>query len=174
MTVFVASKYFEVPTRRHYRRLTLDKQGMTRKFWRSPGAHKYRKRRGCYIFGIKHGNRIVPTYVGKATKSFGQEIFQSHKRVDHYIPALRRRRNGVAAIIFLAHRYKKKPNISSIDKLETQLIQQAVRKKLELTNLRKTYLRELRIQAVFDFKKGRKPQGKANGTAMTLRRMFKF
>jgi hypothetical protein len=58
--------------------------------------------------------------------------------------------------------------------LETQLIQQAVRKNLPLTNLRKTYLGELKIQGVFDFKNGTKPPGKSNPSARAVRTFMKF
>ena len=35
--------------------------------------------KGCYIFTIRVTSGILPFYVGKATKTFGQEIFTPHK-----------------------------------------------------------------------------------------------
>lgn len=37
------------------------------------------KKRGCYVFAMRSGGGITPTYVGKAVKSFGQECFAPHK-----------------------------------------------------------------------------------------------
>ncbi|MGO8739732.1 hypothetical protein [Rhodoblastus sp.] len=173
MTTFETSKHFEVPVKKRYGRLTLD-GSPGRKFWKQDGASDYKLKKGCYIFGIKHGNNFVATYIGKATKTFKQEIFQRHKKEEHYIPALHERKTGQAIIIFIAHIYVNKPNISSIDSMETQLIQQAVRKKLALTNLRKTYIKELKIHGVFDFRLGKKPRGKSDGAAKILLKMLKF
>jgi uncharacterized protein YpbB len=173
MTTFTTSKHFEIRVKKYYGYLTLD-GSPGRNFWKQDGASEYKMMKGCYIFGIKHGNHFSAKYIGKATKNFGQEIFQKHKKEEHYIPALRERKVGQAIMIFIAHTYDKKPNISSIDILETQLIQHAVRKNLELTNLRKTYIQALQIQGVYNFKDGKRPQGKINETARVVRDMMKF
>jgi hypothetical protein len=39
----------------------------------------YKARRGCYLFGMRAGRGVTPTYVGKATKTFGQECFTADK-----------------------------------------------------------------------------------------------
>jgi hypothetical protein len=173
VTTFTASKPFEIRVKKHYGYLTLS-GSPGRTFWKQDGASDYKMKKGCYIFGIKHGYNFVATYIGKATKTFYQEIFQRHKKEEHYIPALRKRKSGQAIMIFLAQTYAKKPNISSIDKLETQLIQQAVRKNLDHTNLRKTYIGDLQIQGVFDFRVGKKPKGRSNESAGIVREMLKF
>lgn len=36
-------------------------------------------RKGCYVFAIRAGRGITPTYVGKATKTFQQECFTADK-----------------------------------------------------------------------------------------------
>ncbi|MBK6688480.1 MAG: hypothetical protein IPG45_28670 [Deltaproteobacteria bacterium] len=40
-------------------------------------------RKGCYIFGIRAGKGWTPGYVGKATKSFKQEVF-AHDKLTRY------------------------------------------------------------------------------------------
>ncbi len=173
MTNFVVSPEFQIATKRFRNRLTLGKKPGSG-FWQQNGAEEYKNKRGCYIFAIKHGNKITATYIGKATETFKQEIFTKHKIEEHYKPALRERQRGQAIMIFLEHKYVKKPNKSSIDELETRLIQQAVRKDLALTNLRKTYMKELKIKGVYDFKVGKKPQGRSNGNEAAVKKMLKF
>jgi hypothetical protein len=35
--------------------------------------------RGCYVFALRKGRAIIPYYVGKACKSFAQEVFTADK-----------------------------------------------------------------------------------------------
>ena len=172
MSVFRASKLYDVPVRRHYGHLALDID-VKRKFWSASDSDSYRAQRGCYIFGVQHGNKFVPTYIGKATRTFYQEVFTDHKK-DHYNQALRERKNGIGGMMFVYHLYERKPNIASIDRLETQLIQHAVRKRLDLTNLRKKYLPRLLIEGVFDFQAARRPPGKSDIAAERMRVALKF
>lgn len=48
-----------------------------RDFWSCHGDAG--EERGCYVFGIRAGRGLTPGYVGKATRSFRQEVFTHHK-----------------------------------------------------------------------------------------------
>src|SRR5262245_60180744 len=76
MPEFVVAGPFEVPAHRaKVSRVVRTAEAAT--FW---AKHKaFKTRRGCYVFGIRSGGGIRPMYVGKATKSFGQEVFEPHK-----------------------------------------------------------------------------------------------
>ena len=81
---------------------------------------------GCYVFGMQAGKGITPWYVGKATKSFVQEAFSSHK-LAKYLHALASYKSGTPVMFFVAYPSKKKgvTNLKHIAALEKFLIQQA-------------------------------------------------
>jgi hypothetical protein len=96
------------------------------------------KRRGCYVFGIRSGGGVTPIYVGKATKSFKQEVFQPHK-LTKYQQALADYLKGTPVLFFLAPPATKgAPNVTSIGELEEFLIQTAVLKNPDLLNVKGT------------------------------------
>jgi len=53
-------------------------------FWRDHEPSDLRKEKGCYLFALRAAKGYKPVYVGMATRSFGQECFQSHKIASHY------------------------------------------------------------------------------------------
>jgi hypothetical protein len=87
----------------------------------------YTSQIGCYVFAMRAGKGITPLYVGKATKSFVQEAFASHK-LAKYLPALSTYKSGTPVMFFVAYPAKKKggTNLKHIAALEKFLIQQAV------------------------------------------------
>ena len=48
-----------------------------KEFWKKNNS--FGKLRGCYVFGMRAAKGLTPGYVGKATKSFKQEVFSPHK-----------------------------------------------------------------------------------------------
>lgn len=82
------------------------------------------KRCGVYIFCTLRGNRLIPWYVGKATKSFFKETF-SPRNEALFFRALQMSGCEKAQVYFVSPEVKRgKPNIRAIAKMETYLIQQ--------------------------------------------------
>lgn len=75
MVEFSVHGPFDIPTYRgRIGRIVRAEEG------RSFDEHSARAwRRGCYVFAMRSGRGITPTYVGKATKSFSQECFTADK-----------------------------------------------------------------------------------------------
>lgn len=135
-----------------------------RAFWKDTEAAPLRNRKGCYAFGIKHGESIKLFYVGLAAKqSFEQECFTQHKVQDHYNPALRKRRNG-KPVMFLVVAPNVKPPTSRIDDLESFLIQTAVANNAPLSNKRKRGKRFWSITGV-----AHSPAGRPSTAAKALK-----
>jgi len=67
-------------------------------FWRDNDSVAWEK--GCYIFAFRAGRGTKPVYVGKATKSFRQEIFTHHK-LSLYHSALADQKRGAPVIFFV-------------------------------------------------------------------------
>jgi len=86
---------------------------------------------------MRAGKGFRPIYVGRATKSFKQECFASHKISCHYGPALLNAGKGTP-ILFLVvlERTKGKVNKSAIKKVESFLIQNAMKKNPYLSNIK--------------------------------------
>lgn len=91
-----------------------------RRFW---ALHKvYKERRGCYVFGRRAGKGFTPGYVGKATKSLGQEVFAHHK-LSRYQQFLVDYGKGTPVLFFIMPPVKQgKPNSSLMGKIERYLI----------------------------------------------------
>ena len=123
MTQFTCHGPFPVPTEKLSAGKGLTKTEITR-FWAANGA--YSGKVGCYIFGMKAGKGITPLYVGKATKSYAQEVFSSHK-LTKYLRALATYKKGTPVIFFVAYPDGKRgaANLKHISALEKFLIQQA-------------------------------------------------
>lgn len=89
-------------------------------FWH---VHKnYKSRRGCYVFARRAGKGYTPGYVGKATKSFGQEVFAHHK-LSRYQQFMVDYAKGTPVLFFIIPPKRKgKPNASLMGKIEKYLI----------------------------------------------------
>lgn len=90
---------------------------------------------GCYIFGIRAGGGIRPYYVGKAAKSFGQEIFTPHK-LNIYNTVLGGINKGNPVIILIeAITRKGKVSAKVISDVEKHIISLAYHANPELRNI---------------------------------------
>ena len=101
---------------------------------------------GCYVFALRYGNGIKPYYVGKATKSFRQECFTSHK-LAHYHECLVSQRGTPIMFLVVANNHRV-PNQRDIGEAEDFLIQTAVAVNPDLRNVRGTRQAEWGINGV--------------------------
>jgi hypothetical protein len=132
---------------------------------------------GCYVFGIKHGNKIKPYYVGStcADTGFKGEIFQPHKR-DHYYDSINSRNGAPQMFLFPMVTPERRAFVTSngypnqtILWLERLLITLALRKNSELRNLRDTKnLREAWVEGVL----GAQAPGRPHTGASAAKRML--
>lgn len=92
--------------------------------------------KGCYLFAIKAGKGLTPFYVGKATKSYAQEVLTDHKRgIFNEVLADYGKGSPVLILISLNKRKGKTPSrvISDVEKYLTTL---AYRANSELKNIK--------------------------------------
>lgn len=122
---------------------------------------KLRPRRGCYVVGMRAGRGITPTYVGKATRSFGQECFTDHK-LGKYNKTLVDYRRGTLVIFFLlAPIGRGRPAMNQIAELEDFLIQAGVAKNSGLLNVQGTKRSEWSIRGLIRATPGRRTKATA-------------
>ena len=121
-------------------------------FWDArPGIAKTR---GCYVFAFRASKGLKPIYVGKATKTFSQEVFTDHK-VRNYNDALADQVKGTPVLFFVALTTTKGPtNKTAIDDAESYLIQLGLAANKELANDRKVKVPSWSIQGVVRSSKG--------------------
>ncbi len=48
-----------------------------KEFWKQPDVQPFADEKGCYVFAVRAGGGYTPIYVGKATRTFKQECFNS-------------------------------------------------------------------------------------------------
>lgn len=126
-------------------------------------------RRGCYIFAIRAGRGIIPAYVGKATKTFKQEVFAPDK-LAKYQRVLSDYRKGTPVFFFLVSQQERgKPNTSIVGELEDFLIQTALIANDDLINVRGTKRADFSISGVL-----RGGKGKPSGAAKALKRCLRL
>jgi hypothetical protein len=128
-----------------------------RLFWdRNPEVGS---RRGCYVFGIRAGKGLTPAYIGRATKSFKQEVFAHHK-LTRYQQFLVDYAKGTPLLFFLvAPRKKGAPNEAHIKGLEDFLIQTGLAANPDLLNIKGTKTEEWAIAGVLRSGKGKPSTG---------------
>jgi len=127
------------------------------------------RKRGCYVFGIRAGKGFTPGYVGKATKSFGQEVFTHHK-LTRYQLILADYLRGTPILYFLCLPKKAgKPNESHMGQLEKFLIQVGVAANPDLLNIKGTKMEEWGITGVL-----RGGHGKPKKSARSFAQMMKI
>lgn len=125
--------------------------------------------RGCYVFAFRAAKGFVPIYVGKATKSFGQEIFTDHK-LNKYNYGLASRRKGTPVLFFVCLVKTKGPvNRVAIDEAESYLIQSGLVANKHLLNSQKTKLESWSIGGVV-----RSGRGKQSAAAIDLCQCLKL
>ncbi|QSX75740.1 hypothetical protein HIV01_004235 [Lysobacter arenosi] len=94
-------------------------------------------RSGCYVFAMRASRGLTPMYVGKATKSFGQECFASHKLGKCNEILADYARGTLVLFMFESPSGRKAPTYQ-IDLLENFLIQSALSVNDTLLNIKKT------------------------------------
>lgn len=132
-------------------------------FFREHSALK--SRNGCYVFAMRSGGGVTPVYVGKATKSFGQECFTAHKLGKCNEILADYARGSLVIFLFESPVGKKAPTYQ-IDLLENFLIQSALSVNDGLLNIKKTKQEKWSIRGIIRSNRG-KPS-KAAKTAATM------
>lgn len=126
----------------------------TIQFWKEKEA--LAGARGCYVFGIRASKGFTVAYVGKATKSFKQEVFSHHKltRYQQYLADVKK---GTPVLFFLIAPQKRgAPNAVHINQLEDFLIQAGVAANQNLLNIRGTKVEEWGITSVLRSGRGKR------------------
>jgi hypothetical protein len=95
-TLFSVEGPFTVPTYEGKAARTITPDNVAT-FWRTHTG--FRRERGCYVFGIR-GRGLTPGYIGKATKSFKQEVFAPQK-LANYLRFLADVRKGTPVIFLI-------------------------------------------------------------------------
>ena len=134
-------------------------------FWEDSEAGSSR---GCYVFAIRAGKGYTPVYVGKTTKSFGQECFTPHKLAKHYGPALLQYKRGSPVMFFVVQDVQRgRPNVTDIAELEKFLIRVGVSRNPGLSNASGTKQEAWSIPGVL-----RGGRGKPNRAAQEFKRLL--
>ncbi|WP_428536428.1 hypothetical protein [Rhodopila sp.] len=122
---------------------------------------------GCYIFAIQKGQRHEPWYVGKATKSFAQEVFND-SNCKKYCEALALANTGKPVVFFvLLPKARGAINKKAIDKLETMLVEECGGQNPDIRNQRKSRIYRTVIHGVVNA-----GQGKPPSNAIAIRKMM--
>lgn len=124
---------------------------------------------GCYVFSFKAAKGYKPIYVGKATKSFKQEVFTPHK-LNHYNTALGNQIKGKPVLFFIClNKTVGALNKSAIDEAESYLIQAGLAANSNILNDKKTQVAKWCIHGIV-----RSKAGKPTLAASELRRCIKL
>ncbi len=122
---------------------------------------------GCYVFCFRAGKGFKPVYIGKATKSFKQEVFTDHKR-NKYNEALANQAKGTPVLFFVVLEKSKGPvNKKAIDEAESYLIQSGLAANKNLMNDKKTSVEKWSINGIV-----RSAQGKNTNASTDLKKCF--
>lgn len=124
--------------------------------------------RGCYIFGFKASKGSKPIYVGKATKSFKQEVFTDHK-LKKYGQGFNNQAKGTPILFFVClAKTKGVVNRTAIDEAESYLIQTGLAANKNLLNDKKTKVESWSIGGIV------RSKGKPSASAGELRKFVKL
>ncbi len=124
-------------------------------FWALPAAAAVAGGVGCYVFAIRAGRGYTPYYVGKATKTFKQEVFTPHK-LNRYHETLVNVKKGTPVLFFVKHPIQKgKNNARVIKAVEDFLIATAAATNPELVNVKGTKPPKWTIKGVLRSKAGK-------------------
>lgn len=161
MATFTVKGPFDVPVKKEKAgRLVTTEQAA--EFWKQNGA--VQDDVGCYVFGFRAAKGLKPMYVGKATKSFKQEVFTDHKQ-NKYNQALAGQAKGTAILFFVTlDKTAGSVNQKAIDEAETFLILSGLVANKKLLNDRKTAIESWSIKGVI-----RAGQGKPSQAAQDLK-----
>lgn len=112
---------------------------------------------------MRAGRGITPDYVGKATRTFKQEVFTNDK-LAKYQRSLADYRRGIPVLFFVISQQKVgKPNASIVKELEDYLIQTALSANEHLINVHGTPRERFCIMGVL-----RSGSGKPSNAAKQL------
>lgn len=163
MTAFVVQGPFEIPyeTRKGGRVLLFDD------FWSDNSeAQHFALKQGCYIFAMRNRG-LTPIYVGKATKSFKQEVFNPANR-HKYNNGFSDYGKGTPVIYLVVHPEQKGPtNAKRIAEIEDFLIQAGVVMNPDLQNVKGTQQPKWSIKGVI-----RSRSGKRRNAENDFRKLF--
>jgi hypothetical protein len=125
-------------------------------FWEQETTGRLVNECGCYLFALRAGKGFRPIYVGRATKGFRKECFAHHKIAAHYGPALCNSTCGTPVLFLVVLRQKKGlTNKKAIAKVERFLIQTAMKKNPDLSNVKGKREERWRIKGVVRGGKGK-------------------
>ena len=123
---------------------------------------------GCYVFAFKASKGYKPVYAGKATKSFKQEVFTSHK-LNHFNTGLGHQKRGTPVLFFVClNKTSGAVSKSAINEAETYLIQAGLAANADLLNDKKTKVATWSINGIV-----RSKAGKPSAAACELRKCIK-
>lgn len=133
MAVFEVHGPFTLPTKAEKGGTLL----VFRDFWREdPSANELAERCGCYVFAVQNGGGSMPIYVGRATKTFKQEVFNPTNRTKFHEGFIKYTK-GTPVMYFVVHPLQKgTTNYKQITAIEDYLIQAAVVKNPKLRNVK--------------------------------------
>ena len=139
-------------------------------FWANSATKSFGVKQGCYVFSLRAAKGFKPWYVGKATKSFEQEVFTDHNR-NIYNDVLFVGRKGTPVIFLVAPQGTKcKVPAKEIAHMEKELIQYGVKRNPDLYNVQHTKnLPQWTIKGVV-----RSPQGKPPRPAVAFKTMMRI
>lgn len=138
-----------------------------KQFWKQNAS--VARLRGCYVFAVRAAKGWKPAYVGKATKSFKQEAFSSHK-LSRYQQFLADYLKGTPVMFLIIAPSKKGAlNRSYVSELEEFLIQVGVSANPALLNIQGTKQEEWGIAGVL-----RGGKGKTTMAASQFRQLMKI
>lgn len=113
------------------------------------------KRRGCYVFAIRAGRGMTPTYVGKATKSFSRECFSADKLGKCNQTLVDYARGTLVMFLIAAPMGRGRPAEKQIELLEDFLIQVGVAANDDLLNVQGTKQEQWSLSGLVRSNRGR-------------------
>jgi hypothetical protein len=116
---------------------------------------------GCYVFAVRSGGGLQPLYVGKATKTFKQEAFNSSNKYKYH-NGFSNYAAGTPVMYFVVHPSQKGPtNEKCITEIESFLIQSGAAKNPNIQNIKGTQRPNWSIKGVVRSKVGRRSEAEA-------------
>lgn len=122
---------------------------------------------GVYVFGVRTGRGITPIYVGKATRSFKQEVFNNSNR-HKYQNGFSAYAKGTPVMYFVVHprNQRGRNNHRQITRIEDFLIQAGSAKNPDLQNIQGRRRPRWSIKGVVRSKPGRRTSAEVQFSEM--------
>jgi hypothetical protein len=117
--------------------------------------HAFAGRRGCYVFAMRAGRGITPTYVGLARKGFSQECFTADKLGKCNQTLVDYLRGTLVVFFVVAPSGRGRPAEKQIELVEQFLIQVGVAANEHLLNVQGTKSEKWAISGVLRAGQGR-------------------